>query len=143
VRIIADGSLTVAAAGATAMGVFMGVEFTDGEGRRRYSNRWTADQVATEILAYYTQDQSIVYEVQADTTMTIADIGQQFDWTTLAGNLTTGLSGVALDVATTAANAGLRVIGLNPGPDNEFGDNFPIVLCQISQHQLTADVASI
>jgi hypothetical protein len=125
------------------MGTFQGVEYTDVEGRRRYSNRWIADTVATDIRAYYTQSQNdTVYEVQADDTLTIAAVGQQYDWTTLAGSTTTGLSSVALDVSTAAANAGLRVLGLNPGPDNDWGDAFPVVLVQFSEHQLVADIAS-
>jgi hypothetical protein len=34
-------------------------------------------------------------------------------------------------------------MGLNPGPDNDWDDSFPIVLVQISEHPLVADVASI
>lgn len=144
VRIRADGNLEGAPAGQRAIGTFQGVEFTDTEGRFRVSNRWTANQVATEIRAYYIQAQdSVMYEIQADDTIDISSVGQQFDWTTLAGSDITGLSSVALDVATAGANAGLRVLGLNPAPDNVFGDLFPIVLVQISQHQTVADIASI
>jgi hypothetical protein len=46
-----------------------------------------------------------------------------------------------LGVSTTAANASMRVIGLTPGPDNAWGDAFPIVQVQISEHQNVADVA--
>jgi hypothetical protein len=85
-----------------------------------------------------------MYEIQADDTLTQGAIGQQFDWTALTGSDITGLSSVALDVSSAAANAGLRVLGLNPGPDNELlTDPFPIVLVQISQHQTVADIASI
>jgi hypothetical protein len=144
VLIDADGFLEVAAAGADAVGTFMGVEYVDVEGRFRVSNRWVAGTVATEIRAYYTLQQAeIMYEIQADETLTRASIGEQFDWTTLSGNSITGLSSVGLDVSTTAANAGLRVLGLNPGPDNDWGDPFPIVLVQISQHPFVADVAAI
>jgi hypothetical protein len=147
VAVNADGFLVAAAAGDRALGVFQGVEYTDLTGRRVYLNRWLAGTVLpanSEIRAYWTIDQpGLVYEVQADDTLTRAAIGQQYDWTALAGNDVTGLSSVALDVATAAANAGLRVIGLNPGPDNDWGDNFPIVLVQFSQHQYTADIASV
>jgi hypothetical protein len=143
VIIVATGFIEAAAAGGDAIGAFMGVEFTDGDGRRRVSNRWLANTVATDIVAYYTEDQQIVYEVQANATLTIAGVGQQFDWSALAGNATTGLSSVSLNVASAAANAGLRVIGLNPGPDNAWGDLFPVLQCQISEHQYVADVASI
>jgi len=143
VAIDANGFITAAAAGARAVGVFQGVEWTDTDGRRRVSNRWTASTVGTDIVAYYTMDPYMVYQIQANATLTLAAIGQQYDWAALAGNATTGLSSVALNVASAAANAGLRVVGLNPGPDNAWGDAFPIVLVQFSEHQYVADIASV
>ena len=143
VAIDATGVLVVAAAGARAVGVFLGVEYTGTDGRRRFSNQWVASTVGSDIVAYYSQDPSITYEIQANATLDITSMGQQYDWVALAGNTTTGLSSVSLDVASAAANAGLRVVGLNPGPDNAWGDSFPIVQVQISEHQLVADRASV
>lgn len=142
-----NGNLILAAPGDRAIGTFQGVEFTDVEQRFRVSNRWVANTVATDIRAYYIAAQdTIVYEIQANASLTEAAIGDQYDWTAIAGNAITGLSEVALDVATAAGpggNAGLRVIGLNPGPDNAWGDPFPVVLVQVSEHQFTADEAAI
>ena len=142
-----NGNLVLPAPGTRAIGAFQGVEFTDVEQRFRVSNRWIANTVATDIRAYYTQAQdSLVYEIQANASLTAAAIGDQFDWDAIAGNAITGLSSVALDVASAAgpgANAGLRVIGLNPGPDNAWGDPFPVVLVQVSEHQFTADRVAI
>jgi len=144
IAINAAGFIVGAAPGARAIGTFQGVEYDDVEGRHRSSNRWVANTVATNIRAYYTQAQaSIMYEIQANAALSQAAIGQQYDWTALAGSAITGNSSVALDVASAAANAGLRVLGINPGPDNELTDPFPIVLVQISEHQIVADVASI
>lgn len=143
VLIAADGELEASAAGSRAVGVFLGVEWTGSDGRRRVSNQWEAGTVGTDIVAYYTFDPDLVYEIQADTTLDLTSMGQQYDWTALAGSSVTGLSSVALDVATAAANAGLRVVGLNPGPDNEWGDSFPLVQVQIAEHQYRADVASV
>lgn len=141
VIIDANGFVTAAAAGARAMGVFGGVEYTDVNGIRRYNNRWIAGTVATDIVAWFTQDPGIQYEIQANATLTRAAIGQQYDWSALAGSAITGLASVSLNVASAAANAGLQVVGLNPGPDNDWGDLFPVVLVRVSEHQLVADVA--
>jgi hypothetical protein len=143
VQIDTTGGLLGAVVGTRAVGSFMGVEFTDAEGRRRVSNRWLANTVATDIVAYYTADPLMVYEIQGNAPITLLRVGEQMDWSALAGNATTGLSSVALNVASSAANAGLRVIGLNPGPDNIFGDAFTVVQVQISEHQFVADVAAI
>ena len=138
-----EGNLVAAAVGASFIGVFQGVEFTDGDLRRRVSNRWLASTVATEIVAYATLDPTIVYEVQSDAALTVADIGKQYNLTAISGNTTTGLSTQALGVSTAAANASVRLIGVTPGPDNAFGDTFVIAQVQISEHQFVADVAAI
>jgi hypothetical protein len=147
VAISAAGYLVAAAAGSRAIGVFQGVEYVDSTGRPIWLNQWVANTVlstGTIARAYFTQQQAeLVYEIQANDTLTIAAIGQQYDWTALAGNALTGLSSVALNVASAAANAGLRVIGLVPYPDNDWGDAFPIVQVQFSEHQYVADIASV
>lgn len=147
VAVDANGFLVAAAAGARALGVFQGVEYTDALGHHNMVNQWVASTVLnaqSNMRAYWTIDQpGLVYEIQANATLTRAAIGQEYDWSTLAGNSITGLSSVSLNVASAAANAGLRVIGLNPGPDNDWGDLFPIVLVQFSEHQYTADIASV
>ena len=136
------GTLVASAVGAAFIGVFQGVEWTDSDGRRRVSNKWTASQYAADVVAYASLDSTIIYEIQSDATLTVASIGSQYDLTAISGNTTTGLSSQMLDTATSAANASLRVIGITPGPDNAFGDPFVIVQVQISQHQNVADVAA-
>ena len=140
-----EGTIAVATAGDADgfIGTFQGVEFTDSDGRRRVSNKWTAGQVGTDVVAYVTLDPAIVYEIQANGTLDVDSIGKQFDYTTItAGNTTVGISQLMLDTGSSAANAQLRVIGLTPGPDNAWGDNYPVVQVQISQHQNVADKAA-
>ena len=143
IAVAANGTLVPAAPGSRAIGAFMGVEFTGTDGRRRVGNRWEANTVGSDIVAYYTEDPYMIYEIQADGSIAQTEIGQQYDWSAQTGNTTTGLSSVALDTATAAANAGLRIIGINPAPDNVVGDSFTIVQVQISEHQYVADIASV
>lgn len=149
VGFIADGSIALSAAGGTgitgACGCFQGVEYTATNGRRTVGNMWPAATAATDIVAYFTLDPWIIYDVQANATLTQASIGQQFDWTANAsanGSTGTGISSVMLDTATSAATAGLRVIGLTAGPDNAWGDPFPVVQVMMSEHQFVATIAA-
>lgn len=143
VKIGTDGSIQAAAIGDRFIGTFQGVEFTDSNGRRSVSNKWTASLAATEIVAYVTLDPSMVYEIQSNAAIVLTDIGKQYDFTAISGGSTvTGLSGMMLDVASSAANASLRVIGISPGVDNTIGDTYIIVQVQISEHQNVADVAA-
>lgn len=142
VKIGTNGTIEAAAIGDRFVGSFQGVEFTDSDGRRRVSNKWTASTAATDIIAYVTVDPSIVYEIQSSATIAVADIGSQADFTTItAGSTVTGLSQLMLDAATltTAASASLRILNASPGPDNAFGDSFVILQVQIAEHQFVAD----
>lgn len=149
IGIIADGSIALAAAGGTgvtgACGVFQGCEYNPtATGPRVVSNMWPANTAATQIVAYFTQDPYITYEIQANATLAQSAIGAQYDWsanTTSSGDTVTGLSNVTLNVASASASAGLRVIGLTPGPDNAWGDPFPVVQVQLSEHQFVSNVA--
>ena len=139
------GNLVVAAIGDAFIGSFQGVEFTDSDGRRRVSNKWTASTSATDIVAYVTIDQMITYQIQSNAALAITDIGSQYNTGVItAGNVTTGLSAITLDVSTvtTSGNKQLRLIGIVPGPDNAWGDTYVNALVQISLHQKTANVAA-
>ena len=145
VKIGTDGNIQAAAIGDRFIGTFQGVEFTDSDGRRRVSNKWTASIAATDIVAYVTLDPTIVYEIQANGSIAVTDIGKQADFTTItAGSTVTGLSALMLDTATLTdtGNASLRIIDIAPGPDNAFGDSYTVVQVQISEHQNVADRAA-
>ena len=145
VKIGTNGTIQAAAIGDRFIGTFQGVEFTDSDSRRRVSNKWTASTAGTDIVAYVTLDPSIVYEIQANGSIAVTDIGKQADYTAIsAGSTTTGLSVLMLDTATLtdSGNAQVRIIGLSPAPDNDFGDSFTIVQVQVSEHQNVADRAA-
>jgi hypothetical protein len=146
VLISSTGNIQAAGASTPFVGSFMGVEFTDTDGRRRVSNKWTAGTSATDIIAYVTTDPAIVYEIQSDATLSIADIGSQMDFDSVtAGSTTTGLSAAMLDVATktTSGNALCRVVNLQPDVNNAWGDAYVVVQVQISEHQFVADRVAI
>jgi hypothetical protein len=138
------GVVTPAAVGDSIVGTFMGVEFTDSDGRRRVSNKFLANTTATDVTAYITRDPSIVYQIQANGSVNISNIGNQFDFASItSGSTVVGLSTCTLDTASVVASGGtatMRVIGITPGPDNAWGDAYTIVQVQISEHQ---DVATI
>jgi hypothetical protein len=138
-----EGNIVAAAVGARYIGTFQGVEFTDSDGRRRVSNKWTASLTATDIIAYVTIDPTIVYEIQSDAALNVADIGKQYDFTTIGtGSQVVGLSQMMLAVSTAGVNGQMRLLGITPGPDNNWGDTFVIAQVQISEHQNVADVAA-
>ena len=137
-----EGTIAAAAVGERFIGTFMGVEYTDANGKRTYSNKWTASTAGTDIVAYVTLDPSIVYNIQTNAAVSVSDIGKQYDFTAASGNTTTGLGSQMLDVSSAASTASLRLIGITPGPNNAWGDTYVIVQVQISEHQNVADASA-
>ena len=143
IKIHTDGYINAAAAGDRFIGTFQGVEWTDTDGRRRVSNKWTASTAGTDIVVYTTEDPNIIYEIQSDAALSIGDIGKQYDFTTAGtGSTVTGLSAMMLGVSTSASNAGLQLINIAPGVDNAWGDTYVVAQVRISEHQFVADVAA-
>lgn len=143
VKIGTDGTLQAAAIGDRFVGAFGGVQYVDATGRPIVQNQWTASTTATDIVAWCEEDPTLYYEIQANATLNVANIGEQYNFTTVStGSTTTGLSQTSLDVSTTAANAQMQLMGLRPAADNNWGDAFPIVLVRISKHQFVADIAA-
>jgi hypothetical protein len=146
VGFIADGTIALAAAAGTGatgtVGAFAGVQYTAVAGQRpTVSNLWPASTAATDIKAYFTTDPGIVYEVQANATLTRAAIGGCYDHSTNdtnAGDTTTGISTVTLNVASAANPATWQVVGLTESPLNAWGDSYPVVNVRLAESQFGA-----
>jgi hypothetical protein len=114
-------------------GAFAGVEFTDTTGRRRVSNYWPASTAYTtgSCVAYFYNDNNIVYEIQADGSMAQTTIGGEYNFTNVtSGSTTTGLSQATLGSATAASNGvqgQMRIVDLGQQVDNAWGDSYTIV----------------
>ena len=142
-----NGNIIIATAGSAFIGVFAGVEYTDPSGRRQINNQWPANTAyqAGSCLAYFYQEQTIVYEVQSNATLAQTSSGDQCNMArATAGSTTTGLSQAMLGTVVGAGSQGdFRIIDIAPYIDNEWGDSFVIVRVQISRHQYTANIVAI
>ena len=142
---------TIIAAGTTGAiaGAFSGVEFTDTTGRRRVSNYWPASTAyqTGSCVAYFYNDQNIVYEIQADGAMAQTTIGNEYNFTaTTAGSTTTGLSQCTLGASTAAGNGvqgQMRVLNLGQGVDNAWADAYTVVQVVNAQSQFFGSVTAI
>jgi hypothetical protein len=130
-------------------GAFAGVEWTDTTGRRRVSNYWPASTAfqTGSCVAYFYNDNNIVYEIQADGAMAQTTIGNEYNFTNVtAGSNTTGLSQATLGSATAAGNGvqgQMRVVDLAPYVDNAWGDSFTVVRVVNSHSQLFGSFTAI
>jgi hypothetical protein len=149
VKFASTGVIQAAAAGDAFAGAFSGVEWTDTTGRRRVSNYWPTGTgyTAGSCVAYFYNDQNIVYEIQADGSMAQTTIGNEFNLNNLtAGSTTTGLSQATLNSASAVGNATqgqVRVVDLAPYVDNAWGDSYTIVRVVIANSQFFGAVTAI
>jgi len=166
VAVNASGQLTIAAAAAasgTVYGVFDGVEFTDSQGRRsvaKWASKTTLD-ASTQIIFWIFSDPELVYEAQANGSITTAGIGSQYNFETDAGygtadgysigNGGAGFSTTALNNAAVASGAQgqVRVVGLGreaafpAGETNAWGDAYTIVQVKIANNTFVAPKVSV
>ena len=140
-----SGNIIAATAGSAYQGAFAGHEWTDVSGRRQISNQWVANTayVTGSEVTYYYSDPNIVYDIQANGSLAQTSIGDQANFASAtAGSTTTGLSQCM--ISTTLAGAGavgdMRIIGLTPAVDNDWGDAFTVVQVQVSRSQYVATI---
>ena len=144
-----NGVIIPSTAGSAWSGAFAGVEWTDTTGRRRVSNYWPANTAYTtgSCVAYFYNDNNIVYEIQTDATIAQTSIGNEYNFTnTTNGSSTTGLSQATLGSATAAGNGvqgQMRVVDLAPYVDNAWGDSYTIVRVVNAQSQFFGAVTAI
>lgn len=134
---IAAGAGTITIAGATnaspVVGVFQGCEYTDANGRRTKQAYWPASTVATNIIAYFTSDPNIEYEIQANGVVAQTAIGNGAAVVLGTGNTRSGQSNTQLSSSLAGANAScqFKIVGLGGNPNyggaNAWGDAFTVL----------------
>jgi hypothetical protein len=140
-----NGNIVAATAGSAYQGAFAGHEWTDVSGRRQISNQWVANTayVTGSEVTYYYSDPNIVYDIQANGSLAQTSIGDQSNFASItAGSTTTGLSQcmISTSLAGSGAVGDMRIIGLTPAVDNDWGDAFTVVQVQVSRSQFVATI---
>ena len=149
VKLASTGVIEVASGGDAFVGSFQGCQYTDsGSNKRIITNKWPASAayVAGSMVATFTRDPEIIYEIQADGAVAQTAIGACSDLTnTTSGNATTGLSAATMQATMTAAgsSAQVEVLDLALLPDNAWSDAYTVVQVRINEHQERASVVGV
>ena len=121
---VTGGTVEVHADGGTVpiVGVFNGCMYTaPTTSEQVFSNFYPASTNASDIIAFIIDDPMVVFEVQADAAVPIADLFGNFDIVyTSAGSTVTGISGAELKVADggTATTLSIKAIDISGDPEN-------------------------
>jgi hypothetical protein len=145
VTTLADGTLGVGVAGATCVGVFWGVKYTDSTGVVKFMNYWPGNPgvlTGSTVEALVIDDPNTVFSVQetnasgaAGTPLALADRGLNINFLYTAGSTSTGQSAVSINNATEADTNTLncKILQLDPTPGNAVG-SFANWLVTINNH---------
>ena len=122
-------------------GVFNGVQYNDPTraGKPTWKNFYpgSIDITSGIIECEVIDDPAQLFLVQADGSVTLANIGKNADPTaSTTGSTTSGVSNGSLSSASIAKTAALtfKIVGLYQSPDNELG-TYAVVVVKINQHQ--------
>lgn len=98
-----------------------------------------------ETYVMVADDPSARIIIQANGSVTAADIGLNADFVVTNANSTTGRSQVQLNTATVnvTATLPLKIIGLYEVDDNELATANPRLVCSFNIHELKADLGSL
>jgi hypothetical protein len=104
------------------LGVFIGCQYTDPTSKKPvWRNYYPGGIAADDIVAFVVDDPNALFLVQASGVAGQVAIGQNANLVqTVAGNVTTGVSGLELNTGTLAAASDLnvKVVGVTTDPSN-------------------------
>jgi hypothetical protein len=125
---LANGLIDIvgAAAGGTVpvLGVFIGCEYTDTNGKPTFTNKWpgtSSVKSSTAAVAHVAADPDQLFLINCDATVTQAAVHANANFATAtSGNATTGISTGELAVSTVATTNTLnvRIMGFEDSPSN-------------------------
>ena len=140
VKMLATGTIGVAAAGDVLLGALTGVFFTDAStSKPTYANHLEASNTATDIVGFVADDPYERFEVQSAGTVNQTNIGNCADIAYTAGSSPNYVSKVEASGTMAATAAQLKIIGISKDPDNnELGAANANVVVTINEHFMKA-----
>ena len=129
------------------LGVFNGCNYTDPTtGKPTWSAYYPGGVAASDIIADVIDDPNATFEVQADDTFPVADLMGNFNIVATAGDTTSGISRVELDVTTgaTTATLPLKAIDISQDPENsDVSSANTNVIVKINNHLFSGGTAGL
>jgi hypothetical protein len=122
------------------VGVFNGVQYTDPtSGEQVFKNYYPGSIAASDIVASIVDDPNVVFEIQGDAAMPVADLFGNFDIVdgSPVGDTSSGISNMEIAVSTgnTTATLPLKALDISQDPDNDdVSSSNTNVLCVIQNH---------
>ena len=146
---LSGGFLIKATPGAAnILGVFLGCEYSDPTTKKTtFKNFYPGAVVADDIVASVVDDPNALFLVQASGVAANTCVGLNADLVqTVAGNTTTGVSGLELSTGTLAADADLnvKVVGISSVPgEGDVTTAHANLIVKINEHLYSAPTVGV
>jgi hypothetical protein len=146
---LSGGFLIKATPGAAnILGVFLGCQYTDPTTKKTtFKNFYPGAVVASDIVATVVDDPNALFLVQASGVAANTCVGLNADLVqTVAGNTTTGVSGLELSTGSLAADAALnvKVVGISSVPgEGDVTTAHANLIVKINEHLYSAPTVGV
>jgi len=131
----------------TPVGIFLGVSYTDpNTSQKTFSQYFPASTAADDIQAYVLDDPNVLFEMQADGSAAVTNIGNNVAVVQTAGSTSIGTSKNAIDIstaATTTATLPVRIVDISPKSDNTSGDSFTDLVAKFNAGHIMDNTTGI
>ena len=131
----------------TPVGIFLGVSYTDpNTSQKTFSQFYPASTAADDISAYVLDDPNVLFEMQADGSAAVTNIGNNVAVVQTAGSTSIGTSKNAIDIstaATTTATLPVRIVDISPKSDNAAGDSFTDLVAKFNAGHIMDNTTGI
>lgn len=120
VKLVANGNIDIASsAGDTIVGIFNGCFYTDPTNSKpQWRNYYPGSIAASDIVASVIDDPNQLFEVQANGTVTAANVGENAETSYTAGSTISGTSKAEVNTFASNASSTWIIVGLSQDPDN-------------------------
>jgi len=131
----------------TPVGIFLGVSYTDpNTSQKTFSQYFPASTAADDIQAYVLDDPNVLFEMQADGSAAVTNIGNNVAVVQTAGSTSIGTSKNAIDIstaATTTATLPVRIVDISPKSDNASGDSYTDLVAKFNAGHIMDNTTGI
>ena len=118
VKMLNTGTILVAGAATTLLGIFRGCKFTNSSGEVVFSSYFPTATVSSDIVAFVEDDPDTLFEVQCTGSLAQTAVGNNVELAYTAGSTKTGMSAAEISSTTAATTAQFRIVGFSTDPDN-------------------------
>ncbi len=131
----------------TPVGIFLGVSYTDpNTSQKTFSQYFPASTAADDIQAYVLDDPNVLFEMQADGSAAVTNIGNNVAVVQTAGSTSIGTSKNAIDISTaasTTATLPVRIVDISPKSDNASGDSYTDLVAKFNAGHIMDNTTGI